>query len=77
MSKRKRPDWKMQLVTIYNKGRQACAKGLGRTRCPYLSGYRNANGPGGSLQRQRREAWLDGWDAALREGLHNTQKETP
>ena len=54
--------WASQLVTIYNKGADARRNGEPRGANPYKEGYRNSNGPGGNLQRQRRQAWYDGWD---------------
>jgi hypothetical protein len=61
---RQKNTWLMQLVAIYNHGREARSSGQAR-RSPYRDGYRNQNGPGGSLQRQRDKAWLDGYDAVV------------
>lgn len=61
---RRRNTWLYQLATIGGKGAEARRAGLGRDACPYAEGYRNANGPGGSLQSQRRKAWLEGWASA-------------
>lgn len=54
--------WAQQLVTIYNRGREARQAGEQWAANPYKGGYRNQNGPGGNLQQQRRQAWYDGWD---------------
>ena len=55
--------WWQQLVTIYNRGRDAKTAGESRGCNPYKEGHRNQNGIGGNLQQQRRQAWYDGWDA--------------
>ena len=62
-----RSSWLSQIVTIENKGYRARLYGALIEDCPYQSGYRNQNGPGGSLQRQRREAWLRGYKLAMRQ----------
>jgi hypothetical protein len=61
---KKKNTWLWQLVTIYNRGRDARTNGQPR-KSPYREGHRNQNGPGGSLQRQRDKAWLDGYDAVV------------
>lgn len=57
----------MQIVEIENKGYRAYQAGEPLEACPYQGGYRNQNGPGGSVQRQRREAWRRGWLLAQKE----------
>jgi len=57
----------MQIVRIQEKGIDAFTAGLGIEANPYNCGYRNNQGNGGNLQRQRREAWLKGWQIALKE----------
>jgi hypothetical protein len=56
--------WLQQIVTIENKGTDAFRQGKPLTANPYLGGYRNQNGAGGSVQRQRRAAWERGWKMA-------------
>ena len=53
--------WLRQLVNIENKGYAAFSMGIPLKDNPYQTGYRNQNGTGGSLQRQRRDAWNRGW----------------
>lgn len=59
--------WRQQLVSIQHKGYLAFQNGTPLDQNPYKEGYRNQNGPGGSLQRQRREAWRAGWEEAKRQ----------
>lgn len=56
-----RRTWFHQIVTIENKGYDAFKAGVPLSGCPYQEGYRNQNGAGGSVQRQRRSAWRRGW----------------
>lgn len=51
----RRISWALQLVRIYEKGRDARRAGEPRESCPY-------RGNNGNLQRQRRAYWLDGWE---------------
>lgn len=53
--------WNLQICQIQDKGYKAFQDGIPLSDCPYKSGYRNQNGVGGQLQRQRREAWVRGW----------------
>ena len=55
--------WLWQIVTIENKGYAAFQRGVPLSQCPYQTGY---NG-GGSVQRQRRQAWVRGWELAKRD----------
>jgi hypothetical protein len=48
--------WLNQILTIENKGYEAYLAGKATSDNPYQDGYRNINGPGGSLQKQRRDA---------------------
>lgn len=57
----------MQLLNISMKGAMARIEGVSRDQNPYRDGYRNNQGPGGGLQRQRRAAWLEGWDLENKE----------
>ena len=50
-------NWNLQIVKIQCKGRQARRDGFSERANPYAGGY---NG-GGSLQKQRRDAWLEGF----------------
>ena len=59
--------WLNQILTIENKGYDAYMAGKPMTDNPYQDGYRNNQGNGGNLQRQRREAWETGWDCAKRD----------
>lgn len=59
-------NWIMQLVRIQDKGFKAFYAGIPLSQNPYTGGYHNQNGPGGSLQRQRREAWDAGWNEGKR-----------
>lgn len=56
-------NWNQQIVTIENKGWDAQRSGRTEADCPYKGGEWN-HGPGGSLQRQRRQAWLRGFAMA-------------
>lgn len=56
--------WLWQIVGIENKGHAAFLAGVLRDACPYQTGYHNQNGAGGSVQSQRRKAWMRGWDLA-------------
>jgi ribosome modulation factor len=62
-----RRSWLNQIVTIENKGYDAYLAGKATSDNPYWDGYRNNNGPGGSLQKQRRDAWERGWRNAKRD----------
>ncbi len=53
--------WLLQLARIQDKGFKAFYAGISRSANPYENGYHNQNGPGGSLQSQRRKAWDAGW----------------
>jgi len=53
--------WLLQIVRIQDKGFKAFYAGIPLDNNPYEDGYHNQNGPGGSVQRQRREAWKAGW----------------
>jgi hypothetical protein len=57
----------MHILTIENKGYAAFQAGEPLESCPYMTGYRNQNGRGGSVQAQRREAWRRGYDNAARD----------
>lgn len=61
---KRKSNWLQQLVSITNNGARAFAVGLTLEDNPYKDGYRNQNGPGGQLQRQRRLAWAEGWKKA-------------
>lgn len=65
--------WLWQIVGIENKGYAAYEQGIPLENCPYQSGYRNQNGPGGSLQSQRRKAWRRGWLLAKQHAEEKTQ----
>jgi hypothetical protein len=52
----------MHLIRCYEKGMDARREGVPRSENPYRNGYRNNQGPGGGLQRQRYKAWNEGWD---------------
>ena len=62
MSRKGDTRWLMQLVKAYQRGIDARKEGLPRTVCPYMGGYRNNQGAGGGLQRQRRDEWYKGYD---------------
>jgi ribosome modulation factor len=68
-----RGTWLQQLVTIQGKGYKAFQEGKDRSDCPYRGGYHNQNGPGGSLQRQRRQAWLQGFQQAILDDVKENQ----
>lgn len=59
--------WLRQIVGIENKGFAAFSAGIPKIENPYQDGYRNQNGAGGSVQRQRRDAWNRGWDQAKKQ----------
>lgn len=59
-----RKNWLQQIATIECKGFKAFIAGIPLNENPYQAGYRNQNGPGGSVQRQRRDAWSRGWNLA-------------
>jgi ribosome modulation factor len=61
---RGRTSWIEQIHSIEVKGYRAFLAGQPLTACPYQDGYRNQNGVGGGLQRQRRDAWRRGWTSA-------------
>lgn len=63
----KRRSWNHQIVVIENKGAAAFAAGVPCDQNPYTTGYHNQNGPGGSLQRQRAQAWARGWENAAKD----------
>jgi len=63
----KRTNWKLQLCKIQDKGYQAFKDNIPLSENPYTLGYRNQNGNGGQLQRQRRIAWERGWKSAEEE----------
>ncbi len=64
---RKATSWGLQICRIEDKGVFAGRQGLAKTSNPYLAGYRNQNGRGGGLQRQRRLAWDRGWERGAKE----------
>jgi hypothetical protein len=61
--------WARQILSIEQKGYAAFLDGKTPTANPYTDGYMNQNGKGGSVQRQRREAWRRGWNLARRENV--------
>lgn len=61
------PRWLKQIVLIQDKGYAAFREGKVEEDNPYKEGYRNQNGAGGQLQRQRREAWRRGFLLAKKE----------
>ena len=67
VSKRVRRSWNYQILKIEHKGRAAFHEGKPETANPYTTGYRNQNGPGGNLQRQRAQAWSRGWELEKKE----------
>lgn len=71
MKRRIKRSWNWQIHTIEVKGASAFAAGVPLTDNPYTTGYRNQNGPGGNLQRQRSQAWVRGWQNAEREQKEN------
>lgn len=58
--------WLQQIVTIENKGFAAFKAGVAESANPYRKSG-NQSGTGGSVQRQRRLAWLRGWELAKAE----------
>lgn len=64
----RRMNWTQQIVTIENKGFAAFHAGTPRTANPYPAG-------GGSVGRQRRLAWLRGWELAEREKSEREKSE--
>lgn len=62
----KRVSWLWQLVRITNKGYAAFVAGVAPDQNPYKVSS-NGGGHGGSVQGQRRRAWLEGWCLAERE----------
>ncbi len=63
----KQTNWNLQLCRIQDKGFQAFLDGIPSSENPYTQGYSNQNGPGGQLQRQRRQSWDRGWELAKKE----------
>lgn len=61
-----RNTWTLQIAGIECKGFAAFAAGIPLDQNPYSGGPRNPNA-GGSLQRQRRQAWARGWELAQTE----------
>lgn len=70
-----RKSWLHQIVTIENKGYAAFESGALLTANPYMAGYHNQNGPGGAVQRQRRMAWIRGWENAKLDANDKIEKE--
>ncbi len=66
---RRKSTWLMQMVTITQRGIDDFTAGVARDAGPYHEGHRNNQGPGGNLQRKRREAWLEGWKLAEKEAV--------
>lgn len=59
-----RRSWLEQLFTCTQKGVQARRAGLPLTSCPYGPNY---TGNYQGFQRQRRQAWQEGWSLADKE----------
>ena len=68
----RRVNWTQQIANIQDKGYAAFQAGIPLDANPYMQGYRNQNGSGGQVQRQRRQAWSRGWELAKK---HKEERE--
>jgi len=57
-------NWNLHLLACQYRGIRDFAAGVAKDQCPYKTGHRGINGPGGNLQRQRRNYWRNGWEIA-------------